>query len=130
VINLRGSVVPVVDLGVKLGLPESRITKTTCIVIAETNFEGERIVMGMLVDAVSQVVDLPREEVQAPPAFGTRVRNDYLLGMGRAGKKFALILDVDKVLSADEVLAAINATMDPDTGAQAIAPEPAATPES
>jgi purine-binding chemotaxis protein CheW len=130
VINLRGSVVPVADLGVKFGLPESPITKTTCIVIAETNFEGERIVMGILVDAVSQVVELPREEVQAPPAFGTRVRIDYLLGMGRAGKKFALILDVDKILSADEVLAAISATRDADVGAQVTAPEPAATAES
>jgi purine-binding chemotaxis protein CheW len=113
VINLRGSVVPVVDLAVKFGLPESLPTKSTCIVIIETEIEGERAIMGVLADAVSQVVDLPPSEVQAPPTLGTRVRVDYLVGMGRSGKKFVLILDVDKVLSADEVLATV-ATVEPD----------------
>ena len=110
VINLRGSVVPVVDLAVKFGLPESAPSKSTCIVIIEAEMEAERMIMGILADSVSQVVDLPSSEIQPPPSFGTRVRVDYLVGMGRAGKKFVLILDVDKVLSADEVLAAVSST--------------------
>ena len=112
VINLRGRVVPVVDLAVKLGLPESEVMKRTCIVVVEVDLEGERTVMGVLADAVSQVIDLPASEVEPPPSFGTRVRVDCLLGMGRAGKKFVLLLDIDKVLSAEE-LAAAQSVADP-----------------
>jgi purine-binding chemotaxis protein CheW len=106
VINLRGRVVPVVDLAVKLGLPESPITKRTCVVVVEVDLEGERTVMGVLADAVSQVLDLPSSEIEPPPAFGPRVRVDCLLGMGRAGKKFVLLLDIDKLLSTDELAVA------------------------
>ena len=106
VINLRGRVVPVVDLAVKLGLPESPITKRTCVVVVEVDLEGERTVMGVLADAVSQVLDLPASEIEPPPAFGPRVRVDCLLGMGRAGKKFVLLLDIDKLLSTDELAVA------------------------
>jgi purine-binding chemotaxis protein CheW len=112
VINLRGRVVPVIDLAVKLGLPESEVTKRTCIVVVEVDLEGERTVMGVLADTVSQVIDLPASEVEPPPSFGTRVRVDCLLGMGRAGKKFVLLLDIDKVLSAEELTAA-QAVADP-----------------
>jgi purine-binding chemotaxis protein CheW len=106
VINLRGRVVPVIDLAVKLGLPESTVTKRTCIVVVEVDLAGERTVMGVLADSVSQVLDLAADEVEPPPSFGTRVRVDCLLGMGRAGKKFVLLLDIDKVLSAEELMAA------------------------
>jgi len=103
VINLRGSVVPVIDLAVKFGQPDRPVGKRTCIVIVEVDLGGERTVMGIVADAVSQVMDLPPEEITAPPAFGTKVRTDYLKGMGKAGKKFVLILDTDRVLSADEL---------------------------
>lgn len=103
VINLRGSVVPVVDLAVKLGLPESVISKRTCIVVVEMDLDGERTVMGVLADAVTQVIDLPVSDVEPPPPFGTRMRVDCLLGMGRAGRKFVLLLDIDKLLSLDEL---------------------------
>jgi purine-binding chemotaxis protein CheW len=103
VINLRGSVVPVVDLAVKFGLPESVVSKRTCIVVVEVDLDGERAVMGVLADAVSQVFDLPASEVEPPPPFGTRVRVDCLIGMGRAGRKFVLLLDIDKLLSLDEL---------------------------
>jgi purine-binding chemotaxis protein CheW len=101
VINLRGSVVPVVDLAVKFGLPESVVSKRTCIVVVEVDLDGERAVMGLLADAVSQVIDLPASDVEPPPPFGTRVRVDCLIGMGRAGRKFVLLLDIDKLLSLD-----------------------------
>ena len=108
VINLRGSVVPVIDLAIKFGLPESVITKWTCIVIVEIDFEGEQIVMGLLADSISQVIDLPPEEIEEPPSFGTTVDVDYLLGMGRSGKKFVLILDIDRVLSSKELQTAVT----------------------
>jgi purine-binding chemotaxis protein CheW len=104
VINLRGSVVPVVDLAVKFGLEQKPVTKTTCIVIVETQFEGQSTTIGVMADAVSQVMDLTADDIQAVPEFGTRVKVDYLLGMAQLGKKFALLLDVDKVLSTEELL--------------------------
>jgi purine-binding chemotaxis protein CheW len=112
VTNLRGKVVPVVDLAVKFGLPASGISKFSCIIIAEVMFQGEDLTMGVLADSVSQVIDLSAEEIEAPPPFGTRVKTEYLLGMGTLGKKFCLILDIDKVLSADELLAVTESIAD------------------
>ena len=106
VINLRGSVVPVVDLRAKFGLPPSPLTKRTCIVIVEVTLDGHPTVMGVLADAVSQVMDLLPPDIAAPPVFGTAVRVDYLQGLGKVGKKFVLLLDVDKVLAAPELRAA------------------------
>lgn len=104
VINLRGNVVPVVDLAVRFGLDERPITKTTCIIIVEVQQETEKAVMGVIADAVNQVIALTTEDIEQPPAFGTRVRLEYLAGMGKLGKKFALILNIDRVLSAAELL--------------------------
>jgi purine-binding chemotaxis protein CheW len=104
VINLRGSVVPVVDLAVRFGLQERPVTKTTCIVIVEVAQGSERAVMGVIADAVNQVIDLAPKDIEEPPAFGTRVRLEYLFGMGKLGKKFALILNIDSVLSNAELL--------------------------
>jgi len=105
VTNLRGSVVAVVDLATKFGLPASGISKFSCIIITEVMFQGESLIMGVFADSVSQVIDLSDDEIEQPPPFGTRVKTEYLLGMGALGKKFCLILDIDKVLSADELLA-------------------------
>src|SRR5215467_3030441 len=104
VINLRGAVVPVVDLALKFGLEMKPVTKTTCIVIVETQFESQNTIIGIIADAVSQVMELAAEDLQPVPECGTRVKVDYLLGMAQLGKKFALLLDVDKVLSTDELL--------------------------
>src|SRR5208282_330412 len=110
VTNLRGAVVPVVDLAVKFGLPDSLISKYSCIIMTEVLFEGEMLTMGVLADSVSQVVELSTGEIEPTPPFGTRVKTEYLLGMGPFGKKFCLILDIDKVLSADEILAVTEST--------------------
>ena len=104
VINLRGNVVPVVDLAVRFGIEERPVTKTTCIVIVEVQQDSERAVMGIIADAVNQVIDLAPKDIEAPPAFGTRVRLEYLFGMGKLGKKFALLLNIDSVLSNVELL--------------------------
>ena len=114
VINLRGSVVPVIDLALKFGQAATELGKLTCIVITEVECAGEATVMGILADAVSQVIDLKPEEIEAPPAFGTRVKIDYLVGMGRSGKKFCLILDSEKVLSTDELLEVTDSLCSPD----------------
>jgi len=110
VTNLRGNVVPVIDLAVKFGLPASKVSKFSCIVITEVAYDGDRLTMGVMADSVSQVVDFAADEVEAPPPFGTRIKIEYLLGMGRMGKKFCLILDIDKVLSTDELLAVTDST--------------------
>jgi purine-binding chemotaxis protein CheW len=110
VTNLRGSVLPVVDLAIKFGLPASAITKFSCVVVTEVEYEGESLTMGVLADSVSQVMDFSANDIETPPPFGTRVRIEYLLGMGRMGRKFCLILDVDKVLGRDELLAVVQAT--------------------
>jgi purine-binding chemotaxis protein CheW len=104
VINLRGSVVPVVDLGLKFGMDERPVTRTTCIVIVEGCWEDQQMLMGVMADAVSQVMDIAAEEIREVPAFGTRIRVDYLKGMAQLGKKFVLLLDIDKILSVDEIL--------------------------
>jgi len=122
VLNLRGSVVPVVDLAVKLGLPELDVTNRTCVVIVEVELEEEPVVMGIVADAVSQVVELAPDEIAEPPSFGTDVRVEYLLGMGRAGQRFVLMLDIDRVLSERELLAVTG--LDPEEGG-----DDAATPD-
>ncbi len=108
VTNLRGSVVPVIDLAVKFALPASRISKFSCIIITEVMSEGEMLTLGVLADSVSQVLDISDDDIEDPPPFGTRVKLEYLLGMGRMGQKFCLILNIDKVLSTDELLAVVE----------------------
>lgn len=117
VTNLRGKVIPVVDLAVKFGMQPSRISKFSCIIVTDVMFQGESITMGVLSDAVSQVIDLSADEIEKTPPFGTRVKTEYLLGMGVMGKKFCLILDIDKVLSADEMLAVTESVDEADNGA-------------
>ena len=103
VINLRGLVVPVVDLAVKFGLPASTPTRLSCNVIVEVDLEGQRTTVGLMADTVSQVVDLHARDIEPPPTFGTAVHLDYLRGLGKAGKKFVLILDIEKLLASVEV---------------------------
>jgi len=107
VINLRGAVVPVIDLAVKLGLPPTQVTRRTCILIVEAALGDERTVLGVMADAVREVLELGPEEIEPTPAFGTEVRVEFLLGMGKAGRGFVLLLDLDRVVSAgDRALAA------------------------
>ncbi|MEA2465294.1 MAG: purine-binding chemotaxis protein CheW [Acidobacteriota bacterium] len=108
VINLRGLVVPVVDLAVKFGRPATDVTRRTCVVIVDVQFADGAVTMGVVADGVSQVLDLSADDIQPPPTFGMSVRLDFLLGLITAGKQFALLLDIDRVLAADELLAAIS----------------------
>ena len=113
VINLRGSVVPVVDLALQFGLAPTVITKRTCIVIVEAQVDGVDLVMGVLADAVSQVIDLGPEAIEPPPAFGSRVSVEYLVGMGKLDdKKFVLILDINRLLGDVTLPTPANAEME------------------
>jgi purine-binding chemotaxis protein CheW len=103
VINVRGQVVPIVDLAVKFGRGETAISKRTCILVVEAAMGGDRLTVGVLADAVNEVLDLPAQEIEAAPSFGANVRVDYLTGMGKVGRSFVLLLDADRVLSASEV---------------------------
>lgn len=104
VINLRGRVVPVVDLAVKLGLAPRPFTRWTCFVIVDALLEGETAPLGLLADSVSEVLDLGPDDIEPAPAFGTFVPADYLRGLGRQGERFILLLDLDRVLSTSELL--------------------------
>lgn len=103
VINLRGAVVPVLDLAARFGRRPAPITKRTCIVIAEVQGPSERQVVGVLVDAVSQVLSIPPAEIEPPPTFGARIRTEFMRGMGKVEGRFVILLDVDHVLSVDEL---------------------------
>lgn len=102
VINLRGAVVPVVDLQQRFGRAPSQIGKRTCIVIVEVTSEGERHVIGLLVDAVSAVLDIPSVDIAPPPSFGTGIRRDFIRGMGKVAERFVIVLDADAVLATQE----------------------------
>ena len=93
----------------RFGLRDSHVTKRTCVIIAEVEVSGERLVMGLMADSVSQVIDLPPADIEPPPAFGTRVRVDFLKGLGKIGKTFVLILDLDRVLSDVELFSVAEA---------------------
>ncbi len=109
VMNLRGSVVPVVDLRNKLGLPPTVITGTTCVVVVEINSDGQSGTIGLLADDVRQVMELASGNVEPAPAFGTKIDLAFLRGMGDLGDRFALILDIDRLLTALELTAATAA---------------------
>jgi purine-binding chemotaxis protein CheW len=115
--NLRGAVVPVIDLAVKFGLPATVVTRRTCIVIVELRVEDEPVVMGVMADSVNQVIAFGTGDIQAAPAFGPRVQGACLKGMGSAGGRFIYILDIDHVVSSNDVLAAGRATSLADSAA-------------
>jgi len=102
VINLRGAVVPVIDLPARFGRPTSQVTKRTCTVIVEVQAADERHVIGMVVDAVNEVIEIPPSDIEPAPSFGTRIRSDFIQGMGKVRDKFVILLDADQVLSIDE----------------------------
>jgi purine-binding chemotaxis protein CheW len=103
VINLRGAVVPVIDLAARFGGRQTEIGRRTCIVIIELSESDARQDIGIVVDAVSEVLEIPPNEIEPPPAFGARIRTDFIDGMGKVAGKFVIILDVRRVLSVDEM---------------------------
>lgn len=107
VINLRGAVVPVVDLGARFGGANSEVNRRTCIVIVEVAHADSQQVMGIMVDAVNEVLEIPSDQIEPAPAFGARIRADFIAGMGKVDGKFVVILDTNKVLSLEELAALV-----------------------
>ena len=105
VINLRGAVVPVTDLLIRFGKPPSPVSKRTCIVIVEVSALGESQDVGIVVDCVDSVLDIPASEIEPPPSFGAGIRTDFIRGMGKVNGKFVILLDVNQVLAVEEVAA-------------------------
>jgi len=102
VINLRGAVVPVMDLLARFGRAPSPVSKRTCIVIVESQQSGERQVVGVVADAVNEVLDIAAADIEPAPSFGARIRSDFIAGMGKVKGKFVILLNVDLAVSLDE----------------------------
>ena len=105
VINLRGSVVPVVDLRLCFQMSKTERTRNTCIVVVEVMLDGEATVIGALADSVEEVIDLEPDQIQPAPRIGARIRTDFIKGMGKREMQFIMILDIDRVFSAEELAA-------------------------
>ena len=103
VINLRGRVVPVIDLSVRFGRSQIEVGRRACIVILEIQQEGEEHGIGVVVDAVSAVLEIADADIEPPPSFGANLRAEFITGMGKIGEKFVIILDIGKVLSVEEL---------------------------
>ena len=99
VINLRGSVVTVMDLSVRFNRPAGAVTKRTCIIIVEIEDAGERQVIGVVVDAVNAVIDIADGDIEPPPAFGAHIRNDFIAGMGKINGRFVILLQIGQVFA-------------------------------
>ncbi|MDD2761375.1 MAG: chemotaxis protein CheW [Methylomonas sp.] len=106
VINLRGAVVPVIDLGARFDKPAIQISRRTCIIIIEVDIDGDdKQEVGVMVDGVSAVTDIPAADIKPPPSFGSHIRTDFISGVGKVNDEFVIILNVDRVLEMDEIAA-------------------------
>ncbi len=103
VINLRGSVVPVIDMRIKFGMGETEKTVNTVIIIIEIDLDGESTMIGALVDSVKEVMDLDAEHIEPPPNIGTRLNTEFIRGMGKQDGQFIIILDIEQIFSSDEL---------------------------
>ena len=103
VINLRGRVVPVIDLSARFGRGKGETTRRSCIVIVEIHHQEQESDIGVAVDAVNAVLEIADADIEPPPSFGAKLRAEFIGGMGKVAEKFVIILDIDKVLSVDEL---------------------------
>ena len=102
VINLRGQVVPVVDMRLKLGLSAGAETEDTCIIVLDVLVDGETITVGALADAVREVLDIRSDQIEPPPRLGTRLNTEFINGMGKVDEQFMILLNIDKIFNSDE----------------------------
>ncbi len=103
VINLRGSVVPVMDMRLKFGMSETEKTVNTCIIVVEVNIDGEKAMIGALVDSVQEVFELEAQQIEPPPRLGLGMKSEFIEGMGKRDSGFVIILEIDKVFSMEEL---------------------------
>ncbi len=109
VINLRGKVIPVIDLRLKFDMESMSDTERTCIIVVQLRQDGQLMTVGIIVDEVSEVLPLTSEQITPPPSFGSGVDTDFILGMGRVGEKVLTLLDIDRALSSSDIKAAEGA---------------------
>lgn len=102
VINLRGQVIPVIDLRAKFGMETTDVTDQTCIIVAETSQSSRKFSTGIVVDHVQEVLDIAGEDIEEAPQFGSSVNTDFILGMGKIGESVKILLDIDKVLAGTD----------------------------
>ena len=107
VINLRGSVVPVIDLRLKFGMSATERTVNTCIIVVEVELRDETLILGVLADSVQEVIEMEPEQIEAPPHIGTHLNTDFIKGMGKHNNRFIMILDSDKIFSGEELQAIV-----------------------
>jgi purine-binding chemotaxis protein CheW len=104
VINLRGGVVPVIDLRLKFGMPAAERTRETCIIVLDLTLDGETTTVGAVADSVREVLDLDSSQIEPPPRIGTRLKTEFIRGMGRIDEsRFLILLDIDRVFSSEEL---------------------------
>lgn len=103
VINLRGRVIPVIDLRLKFGMQSQEDTEKTCIIVAQIEMEGHSITMGTIIDEVREVLEITAEDIEETPSFGDSVDTQFIMGMAKLGERVKMLLDMDKVLSAHEL---------------------------
>jgi purine-binding chemotaxis protein CheW len=103
VINLRGAVVPVIDLNARFGRPAAKVGKKSCIVIFDAIRSGERTELGLLVDAVCEVIKIAPDQIEPPPEFGATIRRDFICGIGKVGQRFIILLEPDRALDVQEM---------------------------
>ncbi|MCK9363692.1 MAG: chemotaxis protein CheW [Syntrophales bacterium] len=103
VINLRGKVIPVIDLRLKFAMAEAEYTERTCIIVVEISGEGGRILIGIIVDSVSEVLNVKGADIEDTPVFGAKLNTEYILGMAKIGNSVKILLDIDRALSSEEL---------------------------
>jgi purine-binding chemotaxis protein CheW len=103
VINLRGKVIPVIDLRLRFGMAEIGYTERTCIIVVEIRSSGTVVPTGIVVDGVSEVLNIKAGDIEDTPTFGTKLNTEYILGMAKVGKGVKLLLDIDRVLGSEEI---------------------------
>jgi purine-binding chemotaxis protein CheW len=123
IINLRGTGVPVIDLRLKFGLPETAVTKDTSIIVMEVESQEGNVVVGALADAVHEVVEIDEASIENAPRFGTRLSAEFIKGVGKRDDSFIIILDIDRIFNTDEmsILASGHATAGETAAAEATA---------
>jgi purine-binding chemotaxis protein CheW len=103
VINLRGAVVPVIDLQARFGRTQACVGKKTCIIVIDASREGEKMELGLMVDAVSEVIEIAQADIEPPPQFGTSIQRDFIKGLGKVDGEFIVILEPERALDIDDM---------------------------
>jgi len=104
VINLRGKIIPVMDLRLKFGMPQQEYNERTCIIVVEATLNGNQRLIGVVVDMVSEVVNITSDEIEPPPEYGMNLEHNFILGIGKIKERVVIIIDIEEVFLCDEII--------------------------